>query len=145
MWLFRGILAGLVAGLGMGLVSLAINGLGLSKSNLMLIDGGFLTKTLKRDASRMVVYVLGGIVHALTSITFGIGYVIIARVAGFKAGSLATVAIYVFGLWLAMLFTALPVAGQGVMGNKLGRFVWAEQLFLHFVYATIFWWMLRLM
>jgi hypothetical protein len=44
--------------------------------------------------------------------------------------------------WLAMLVTALPMAGQGFMGKKIHRYVWFEQLILHIVFGFSFRWAL---
>jgi hypothetical protein len=41
-----------------------------------------------------------------------------------------------------MLFVALPIAGQGSFGKKVGNSVWLEQLFLHAVFGVAFWWAL---
>jgi hypothetical protein len=35
---------------------------------------------------------------------------------------------YVTVLWISMLFVALPVAGQGFLGKKGGKFAWVESL-----------------
>jgi len=41
-----------------------------------------------------------------------------------------------------MLLTALPIAGQGLMGQKAGRRVWFEQLLVHVLFGMGFWWAL---
>ncbi len=78
-------------------------------------------------------YAVGIILHLVTSIIFGIVYVVIARIAGFDPLWAVAIAVYVFVLWLAMLVVALPVAGQGFMGNRIRSSVWLEQLALHAV------------
>jgi hypothetical protein len=52
--------------------------------------------------------------------------------------------LYIVMLWLAMLFTALPIASQGIAGRNIGKHVWAEQAMLHIVYGFGFWWALGL-
>jgi hypothetical protein len=54
------------------------------------------------------------------------------------------VVVYVFILWIAMLLVALPIAGQGIMGKKISKTVWAEQLILHVIFGLGFWWALGL-
>jgi hypothetical protein len=49
------------------------------------------------------------------------------------------IAFYVFLLWLSMLFVALPIAGQGFLGIKLGPVTWIEQMVLHVVFGIGLW------
>jgi hypothetical protein len=71
--------------------------------------------------------------------SFGIGYVV--PVSLFKLDLLNgwLTAFYVFILWLSMLFMALPVAGQGLLGKNLGALTWLEQIALHIVFGIGLW------
>lgn len=44
-----------------------------------------------------------------------------------------------FMLWLSMLFVALPIAGQGLLGRKLGSLIWLEQIVLHIIFGIGLW------
>ncbi len=145
MWLVTGIIAGLTAGIFMGIASQIGYWLGLVKSHLVVIDGAYLLRILKRDGGTIDIYALGTVTHLVTSIVFGIVYIIIARVAGFDPLLPSAVTVYVLILWLAMLAVALPVAGQGFMGKKIRRSVWLEQLVLHIIFGIAFWWALGLL
>jgi len=142
MWLITGIIGGIIAGVLMGITSQLGYWLGIVKSHLVVIDGAFSLRMLKRDGSNVVIYALGIVIHLVTSIIFGIVYVIIARVAGFDPLLPLAITVYVLILWLAMLAVALPIAGQGFTGNKIRRSVWLEQLVLHVIFGIGFWWAL---
>ena len=145
MWLVTGIIAGLTAGIFMGIASQIGYWLGLVKSHLVVIDGAYLLRILKRDGGTIVIYALGIVTHLVTSIVFGIVYVIIARVAGFDPLLPSAVTVYVLILWLAMLAVALPVAGQGFIGKKISQSVWLEQLVMHIFFGISFWWALGIL
>jgi hypothetical protein len=49
------------------------------------------------------------------------------------------IALYVFMLWISMLFVALPIAGQGFLGRRLGLLTWLEQLVLHVIFGIGLW------
>jgi hypothetical protein len=142
MWLVAGIIGGIIAGVFMGIASQIGYWLGINRSHLLVIDGAFSLRMLKRDGGTIGVYVLGTVIHLVTSIIFGIVYVIIARVAGFDQLMALAITVYVLILWLAMLTLALPIAGQGFMGNRIRRSVWLEQLVLHVIFGIVFWWAL---
>jgi hypothetical protein len=142
MWIIEGILAGLVAGVIMGLVSQIGYWTGILKSHLVVIDGKFALEKIKPGNSRPAIYSAGILIHLITSIIFGIVYVVIAKLIGFEVKNYWAVAIYVFLLWLAMLLIALPAAGQGFLGRKIHGYVWLEQLILHIVFGFSFWWAL---
>jgi len=38
-----------------------------------------------------------------------------------------------------MIFFALPVAGQGLLGKRAAASAWYEQLVLHAVFGTLLW------
>jgi hypothetical protein len=150
MWVLDGIIAGLIAGIFMGILSQLGYWFGVIRSHLIVVDGAFALRMLRRDALRMLrrdggtpaTYAVGIIIHLVTSIVFGIVYVAIAQLAGFTLQWFVAVAVYVFILWLAMLIVALPIAGQGFMGNKIRGAVWLEQLILHVIFGFSFWWAL---
>ena len=142
MWLVTGIIGGIIAGVFMGIASQLGYWLGLVKSHLVIIDGAYILRMLKRDGGMAATYAVGIVMHLVTSIIFGIVYVIIARAAGFDPLLPLAIAVYALVLWLAMLALALPVAGQGFMGKKIRQSVWLEQLVLHIIFGVGFWWAL---
>lgn len=77
-----------------------------------------------------------------TSAVFGIIYAGMVRLLNVSAGSVLVILPYVVVLWMGMLFSALPVAGAGLLGRKVGPNVWAEQLVIHAVFGAVFWWAL---
>jgi len=144
MWLVEGLVAGLIAGIFMGIATEIGYRLGLLKANLVIVDGSFALRLMNRSESNVAIYILGIVIHLVTSAVFGIVYVILAKLLGFDTRLILAIVIYVFILWIAMLFVALPVAGQGTMGKKISGIVWVEQLVLHVVFGLGFWWALGL-
>jgi len=142
MWVVDGFLAGLIAGVFMGAISEMGYRFGLIKSHLVIIDGEYGLEMLKLQKSRTRVYAIGVAVHLITSIVFGIIYTTISYFAGFNYWHAAYLPLYIVVLWIAMLFTALPIAGQGIAGLRIRKYVWAEQAVLHIVYGLGFWWAL---
>ena len=142
MWVVDGIIAGLIAGIFMGIFSQIGYWLGIVKSHLIMVDGAFALKMINRGSGTPATYTVGTIIHLVTSIIFGVVYVAIAQLAGFDLRMPVAIAVYVFVLWLAMLAIALPIAGQGFMGNKIRSSVWLEQLVLHVIFGFSFWWAL---
>jgi hypothetical protein len=63
----------------------------------------------------------------------------LTRIAEFDWRSVVPIAICIFLFLLAMLFVALPIAGQGVLGKKAGKAVWLKQLFRKAVFGVTFW------
>lgn len=142
MSIVEGLIAGIVAGSLMGATSWTGHRLGWFKSNLFSIDGQFATRMLRLKSTPLSVYSLGVPIHLATSAIFGIIYAGIVHLLDVSAESALVILPYVFVLWLGMLFTALPVAGAGLLGRKVGRHVWAEQLVIHAVFGVTFWWAL---
>lgn len=140
MWLVEGLVAGLIAGIFMGIANEIGYRLKLLKANLVIVDGSFALSLMKRAESIVSIYSLGIVIHLVTSAIFGIIYVVLAKFFGFDTKLILAIGIYVFVLWIAMLFVALPVAGQSVMGKKISGLVWAEQLGLHVIFGLGFWW-----
>jgi hypothetical protein len=144
MVVLQGILAGLVGGILMGVVSEVFYRLGIFKSSILVIDGSFVTRFMKRGADKMSTYLFGVPVHLLTSTTFSVIYMLGTHVLKGDPHSVRILWPYVAMLWISMLFVALPVAGQGLLGSKGSRFAWAEQLVLHLVYGVGLWFSLTL-
>ena len=139
MLLFEGIISGLSAGILMGLISHAGFKAGIFKSSLFIIDGTFVQHILRLN-SKMNTSVLVGIpVHLFTSICFGIGYVGSVSLLKVDPLNVPFVGLYIFILWVSMLFVALPIARQGLLGRKLGSHTWLEQLVLHVIFGLGFW------
>ncbi|MDY6988670.1 MAG: hypothetical protein SWQ30_11515 [Thermodesulfobacteriota bacterium] len=139
MIILQGVLAGLVGGIFMGAFSEAFYRSGVFKSSILIIDGSFVTPFLKKDADRASTYLFGIPVHLLTSTTFGVAYLVGTHVLTWDPRSLWILCPYIAFLWVSMLFVALPVAGQGVLGRKASPFAWAEQLVLHVVFGFGLW------
>jgi hypothetical protein len=142
MGLSDAVVAGLIAGIYMGVISQLGYWLGIVKSHLVVIDGAFALKIMKQQHRIVATYTIGAVIHLATGIIFGMVYYAIARIFDFDLRSAAALTIYVLVLWLAMLAVALPVAGQGFAGQKIRRAVWLEQLVLHIVFGFGFWWAL---
>lgn len=135
--------AGVIAGAFMGVVSEFGYRLRLSKSNLLITDGEFATRLIGMGDKSALTYPFGIGIHLVTSAVFGAVYFGITKPFEITLHSAQYIAPYVFVLWLAMLFTALPIAGQGLLGRKLSRFAWVEQLVFHVVFGIGFWWALQ--
>ena len=142
MWIIDGVLVGLIAGIIMGIFSQLGYWLGIIRSHLIVVDGAFALRMINRDSGTSSTYAVGTLIHLVTSIILGIIYIAITQVAGFNLQWPLAIAVYVFVLWLAMLAVALPVAGQGFLGNKIRSSVWLEQLMLHIIFGFSFWWAL---
>ncbi|MFC1905272.1 hypothetical protein ACFLXL_00505 [Chloroflexota bacterium] len=142
MFIINGILVGLIAGVFMGCVSQLGYWLGVLRSHLIVIDGKFALRTMKQNISTTAIYVTGTIIHLVTSIIFGIVYILLAKLIGFDPRTIWMISVYVLGLWLAMLVVALPIAGQGFLGSSNHHYVWLEQLILHIIFGIGFWWAL---
>jgi hypothetical protein len=142
MTIAEGLIAGVIAGSFMGAASWGGHRLGWFKSNLISIDGQFATRLLRLKSTPLWTYSLGVAMHLATSAVFGIIYAGMVRLLNVSAGSVLVILPYVVVLWMGMLFSALPVAGAGLLGRKVGPNVWAEQLVIHAVFGAVFWWAL---
>ncbi|MBU1052280.1 MAG: hypothetical protein KKC46_00440 [Proteobacteria bacterium] len=138
------VIAAVVAGIMMGLATEIGYRIGLIQANLLKVDGEFAVKLLKLKQNTGLVYFAGAVVHLATSASFGAVLYFIAKIFEVDASSIIIIAAYVFALWLSMLFLALPVAGHGILGKRLGGSVWLEQLFLHIIFALGLWSMLNI-
>ena len=133
-----GFLAGATSGVVMGLVSHICFRLRIFKSSLIVIDGSFFLRTLQLQDGQSLIFGTGLLIHLVTSGVFGALFVIAADFLGFNALSLPLVSLYVVLLWLSMLFIALPVSGEGILGRKSGPLAWLEQLILHMVFGGLY-------
>ena len=86
-----------------------------------------------------LVYTVGIAVHLITSAAFGVVLYVVAEITDIAASSVKVVAPYIFVLWLVMLFSALPLAGQGFLGLILADTLWIEQLGLHIIFGAVLW------
>lgn len=137
--------AAVMAGVFMGLVSELGYRLRLVRSDLALIDGEFAGKVVNLQDKLVIKYLVGAGIHLFTSAIFGVVYYGIIEIFDLHASSVNVIAPYVFFLYLAMLFIALPTAGQGVLGRKTGRLACAEQLAFHAVFGITMWWALEIL
>jgi hypothetical protein len=103
------------------------------------VDGEFALKLIGIKSRLGLVYTVGIAVHLITSAAFGAVLYIIAEITDIDVTSVRVVAPYVFVLWLAMLFSALPLAGQGFLGRRLADTIWIEQLGLHVIFGVVLW------
>jgi hypothetical protein len=143
--LLIGFMAGAASGVVMGVVSHLCFSLRIFKSSLIVIDGSFFFRTLKTKGSPALIYGTGLVIHLATSGVFGAFYTLAADVAGFNALSFPLVILYVAILWLSMLFIALPVSGEGILGKKSGPHAWLEQLALHILFCALYYAALKIL
>jgi hypothetical protein len=133
-----GFLAGAVSGVVMGFVSHICFRRRVFKSSLVVIDGSFFFRTLRVQGSPSLTYAAGLLIHLVTSGIFGALYVVAANFLGLDSLALPLVSFYIFLLWLSMLFIALPVSGEGMLGTKSGPLAWLEQLILHIIFGGFY-------
>ena len=95
MWILHGLLAGVLAGTGMIIVSEAGYRSGIIKSHLVVVDGSFAVKLLKISPTLMLVYCSGIVIHLCTGAVFGIVYTGLAYYLNFDT-------FYFYG-WLCYL------------------------------------------
>lgn len=141
-----GFVSGAAAGVIMGLLSDTLFRLKIFKSSLLVVDGSFFFRTFKLQGGTRLIYGAGLFIHLITSGVFGTLYILLSALLGFGATesvSLAAISIYVVFLWLSMLFVALPVAGEDLLGRKSGPFTWLEQLILHVIFLFVYYSCLR--
>jgi hypothetical protein len=145
---FKGLIAGAVSGIAMGLISHILFRLKIFKSSLIVVDGAFLFRTLGYHGSPTLINGAGLCIHVVTSAAFGALYFVATALLGFNAaamGSFPLISLYVALLWLSMLFIALPVAGEGLLGRKSGPLAWLEQLVLHGVFCILYFVFVRML
>lgn len=134
--------AGLAGGVLMGVLAEVGYMTTLFKMSLFRVDGEFALKLLGLKYRRSWVYVLGIPIHLITGTVFGLGYSFFNLVFPLDPKDLSTVAIYTFILWVSMLCCALPIAGQGWLGQKAGNRIWLEQFLVHIAFGVGLWWAL---
>lgn len=136
--LLIGFMAGAASGVVMGVVSHLCFSLKIFKSSLIVIDGSFFFRTLKLQGSPALINSTGLVIHLMTSGVFGALYILATDVAGFNPLSLPLVIFYVAISWLSMLFIALPISGEGILGRKSGSQAWLEQLALYILFCALY-------
>jgi hypothetical protein len=137
--LFEGVVSGLTAGILMGLISHAGFKAGIFTSSILIIDGMFAQQRAGLKYNEQEAILFGIPVHLFTSVSFGLAYAVLISILKLELVNVLLIALYVFMLWLSMLFVALPIAGQGFLGRRLGPVTWLEQLALHIVYGIGLW------
>lgn len=140
----EGIAAGIAAGILMGIVSDVLFRINIFRSSMINIDGLFIYRYSKNPPSHSALFIVGLLLHLFTSALFGGIYIFATNFLNIEALTPWAVALYFFVLWLSMLFIALPVAGQGFLGKKVYKFSWLEQLILHIVFGTGYFYVLKL-
>ncbi|MBA3035313.1 MAG: hypothetical protein FP814_02350 [Desulfobacterium sp.] len=138
------VIAAVAAGVMMGIATEIGYGTSIIRANLLRIDGEFAANLIGLKPDITLIYLFGIAVHLVTSASFGAGLFIIAKILNIDVAAITTIAFYVFALWLSMLFIALPVAGHGIFGRRLGSSIWVEQLILHIIFAVGLWIMLNI-
>jgi hypothetical protein len=140
-----GVLAGMLAGVFMGLVSHVLYRTGKFESSLLIVDGTFLLGPSAVEEKPRQLYIVGTLLHVITSGFFGGAYFSITGFLKLHPVSPFPVTVYFVVLWLSMLCIALPVARQGIFGRKAGRKTWFEQMILHIIFGFEYYFFLRLM
>ena len=138
------LLAGAVAGIAMGIISDGGYRLRLFRSSQVLVDADWGLRTVPAPTGAGARYALGWGMHIATSAAFGAAYGIITWAFDWDLQSPWLVTLYAALLWVSMLLAALPVAGQGFLGRRTGRWAWLEQAVLHVVFGLVFWSILQL-
>jgi hypothetical protein len=131
--------ASIIAGIAMAILSAIGFRLEMIKANPLIIDGEFVLNLAGVKVRQPLVSIIGTAVHLVTSAIFGAAYFVVTYMFDFDPANAIALAAYVFLLWLAMLFVALPVAGQGLMGRRAAASTWYEQLLLHAVFGFVLW------
>jgi len=131
--------ASVIAGIAMAMLTELGYRLGMIKANLLLIDGKFALNLAGIPARQPLVYIAGITVHLVASAAFGAAYYVITHLFDVDPSNVVVLATYVFLLWLSMIFFALPVAGQGLLGKRAAASAWYEQLVLHAVFGAVLW------
>jgi hypothetical protein len=137
--LFGGAVSGLAAGILMGLLSHAGFKAGIFKSSILIIDGMFAQQRAVLKYNKQQAVLFGVPVHLFTSASFGLAYAVLVSILKVKPINGWLIDLYVLILWVSMLFVALPIAGQGFLGRRLGPVTWLEQLALHIFYGIGLW------
>ena len=137
--LFEGVVSGLTAGILMGLISHAGFKAGIFTSSILIIDGMFAQQRAGLKYNKQQAVLFGVPVHLFTSASFGLAYGVLISILKLELVNVLLIAIYVMMLWVSMLFVALPIAGQGFFGRRLGAFTWLEQLVLHVIFGIGLW------
>jgi hypothetical protein len=143
--LFEGLVSGLAAGILMGLISHAGFKAGIFKSSILIIDGIFVQQRAGLKYNEQQALLFGVPVHLSTSVSFGLAYAVLISIMKLQLVNGWLIALYVLMLWVSMLFVALPIAGQGFLGKRLGSLTWLEQMVLHVIFGIGLWGILYLL
>ncbi|OGW55398.1 MAG: hypothetical protein A2Y81_08245 [Nitrospirae bacterium RBG_13_43_8] len=143
--LFEGLVSGLAAGILMGLISHAGFKVGIFKSSILIIDGMFVQQRAGLKYNEQQAVLFGVPVHLFTSLSFGLSYAVLISIMKLQLVNGWLITLYVLMLWLSMLFVALPIAGQGLLGRRLGPLTWIEQMVLHVIFGIGLWGILYLL
>lgn len=143
--LFEGLVSGLTAGILMGLISHAGFKAGIFKSSILIIDGIFVQERAGLKYNEQQALLFGVPVHLFTSVSFGLTYAVLISIMKLQLVNGWLIALYVLMLWVSMLFVALPIAGQGFLGKRLGSLTWLEQMVLHVIFGIGLWEILYLL
>jgi hypothetical protein len=136
MIIVEGVVAGILAGILMSAASHVCFMTRLFRSSLIFIDGEFLFRTLNVRPNDLVRFLVGSVIHLVTSGVFGGIYTAVMHLLALTPLSALLISTYFFVLWLSMLFIALPIAGQGLLGKKAGTATWFEQFILHIIFGA---------
>jgi hypothetical protein len=109
------------------------------RSSLFIIDGTFVQNILRLERNEHKAVLIGIPVHLFTSLSFGLGYVTPGSILKLDLLNGWLIAFYTLLLWLSMLFVALPTAGHGLLGKKLGTSTWLDQMVLHIIFGFGLW------
>jgi hypothetical protein len=130
------VLAGLTAGAVMGTISALGRRAGWVKADLVQVDGVFALRMLGQPVQITSIWIVGSLVHLFTSTVIGLVFGVLTWL-GLPMLTWAGVAVFSLLMWLSMLFGALPVAGAGFLGSKLGRLAWLEHLLLEAIFGLV--------
>ena len=95
MWLLQGLVAGILAGIGMIVASEAGYRFGLIKSHLVIVDGSFAVRILKKNPAFILIYSFGILIHLLTGAVFGVVYTGLAHFLKFDLHLLLAFSSYI--------------------------------------------------
>ena len=128
------VIAGILAGLGMAVVMGIGERLGLAKINLPMIDGRFFFKDRLNNTTT---YLVGLLIHMITSITFAVGYILFRHIVPIQMTNIAWGVAWAFILWIVFGLSVSPVTGYGLFGSKVGQWTWLELLITHLAFGLI--------
>ena len=99
-----------------------------------MVDGRFF---FKDRLSHTATYLLGLMIHMITSIAFAAGYILFKHIVLLEMSNIVSGIVWAFILWIAFGLTVSPVTGYGLFGSKAGQWIWLELLITHLVFGLI--------